>query len=260
LQLLNNPGPFYGPQQFGICENPNSNIDQDVQRSLAIMERNKPNGMTPLTTHIIEICREVEIMKPVLQARGQRVALIICTDGLPTDASQDEFVEQLRRLEGLPIWLVIRLCTNEREVVDYYNALDAELELSIEVIDDFQGEAREIHKQNPWLTYAQPLHRMRELGYHDRLFDLLDERPLTPTEQKEICSIIFGEEKMTFSPDPGADWKGFVRHVHDLLDEEELQWVSFWGCGFRVFFLMSLCFSFLAQGNQTLSQCHLHLF
>jgi len=40
------------------------------------------------------------------------------------------------------------------------------------------GEAAEVTKENPWLNYALPLHRLREFGFHDRVFDILDERPL----------------------------------------------------------------------------------
>ena len=49
-------------------------------------------------------------------------------------------------------------------------SLDQLLELSMEVLDDFTAEAEEVHEFNPWLNYALPLHRMREMGYQDRIF------------------------------------------------------------------------------------------
>lgn len=108
------------------------------------------------------------------------MAIIIATDGLPTDAEGygggevlNEFVQALKSLEGLPVWLVIRLCTDEKKVTSFYNSLDEQLELSLEVLDDFLGEAREVNRFNKWLNYALPLHRCRELGYHDRLLDLI---------------------------------------------------------------------------------------
>ena len=141
------------------------------------MRKARPGGCTPLTDHILAIHGELTVMAPMLRQSGQRVALIIATDGLPTDdqgyggkAHQQQFVEALRTLENFPIWVVIRLCTDEEEVVSFYNDLDSMLELSLDILDDFVGEAEEVHSVNPWLNYALPFHRMREMGYHDRLF------------------------------------------------------------------------------------------
>ena len=134
-----------------------------------------------------------------------------------------EFIRALRSLEGLPIWLVIRLCTDEANVTDFYNKLDGMLELSLEVLDDFLGESREVQSQNPWLNYALPMHRCRELGYHDRLFDLIDERPLTKGELRDFCVLLFGTEYGAI-PDPVVDWKGFLAYVQGRLNQEQPQW------------------------------------
>ena len=63
--------------------------------------------------------------------------------------------------------------------INFYNGLDSELELNVEVLDHFAAKAKEVCKHNKYLNYAPPLHRCREMGYHNRLFDLLDERKLT---------------------------------------------------------------------------------
>merc|ERR1712003_602 len=180
---------------------------------------------------IRDIHREVSAMAPNLRATGQRVVLVIATDGLPTDsrgkggpAEQNDFVESLRLLEGLPIWVVVRLCTDDDEVVDFYNNLDACLELSVEVLDDFTAEAKEVYQCNPWLNYGLPLHRMREMGYHDRVFDMLDERLLTKTELRDFMSFLFGEENMDGVWDPSVDWAAFVSDVERLLRKEQPTW------------------------------------
>lgn len=134
-----------------------------------------------------------------------------------------QFINALRSLEGLPVWTVIRLCTDEEKVKRFYNSLDDELELSVEVLDDYAAEAKEVHKENPWITYALPLHRCRELGYHVRLFDMIDERPLTPSEIRSFCLFILGLREDDL-PDPGADPKGFLKSLQFRLEKEQLQW------------------------------------
>jgi hypothetical protein len=172
-------------------------------------------------------------MTPELQRLGRKVVIVIATDGLPSNENDQrgpkhdqEFVEALRLLEGLPVWVVVRLCTDDKKTVDFYNDLDSQLELSLEVLDDFSGEALEVKEDNPWLNYALPLHRLREMGYHDRVFDMLDERALTKTEIRDFCSLLFGEANFDGVPDPSMDWKGFLEEVQGLLEREAAQWVS----------------------------------
>jgi len=159
-----------------------------------------------------------------------KVAVILATDGLPTDDQgyggeeiTQEFIRALKSLEGLPIWLVIRLCTDEGNVTNFYNELDGMLELSLEVLDDFLGECKEVQSFNPWLNYALPLHRCRELGYHDRLFDLIDERTLTKGELRDFCVLLFGTDYAAI-PDPMVDWNGFLAYVQGRLAQEQPQW------------------------------------
>jgi hypothetical protein len=52
----------------------------------------------------------------------------------------------MRPLQQLPVWVVIRLCTNEDRMVAYWNNIDSVIELNMDVIDDPQGEAEEIHR------------------------------------------------------------------------------------------------------------------
>jgi hypothetical protein len=232
FRLLNNPGANVGPQQFSVAESPGRTL-YDVQEASAVIRKTRPGGCTPLMNHILEIHQEVSQMAPELRRLGKKVVIVIATDGLPTDERgyggpqhNQEFVDSLRLLEGLPVWVVIRLCTDEDEVVEFYNDLDNQLELSLEVLDDFVGEAKEVTGENSWLNYALSLHRLREMGYHDRVFDLLDERPLTKTEVRDFCSLLFGEECFDGVPDPSLDWKGFINDMERLLRKEEPQYVS----------------------------------
>lgn len=230
FRMLNDPGCGPGSQQFGVAEtnlDPNV-LQEEVDRAVAIMSTAQPGGVTPLCTHIEEIRQAVFDLAPKLHADGCKVSVILATDGLPTDergyggaAIQQQFLNALRNLEGLPVWLVIRLCTDEDKVVDFYNDLDNQLELSMDVLDDWQEEAKEIYEHNPWLNYALPLHRLREMGYHHRVFDMLDERPFTHEEVKEFCNLILADDKTPKLPDPSADWKDFSKELKKLLAKEK---------------------------------------
>jgi hypothetical protein len=65
----------------------------------------------------------------------------------------------------------------------------------MDVLDDFCGEAAEIYEHNPWMNYGLPLHRLREMGFHDRVLDMIDERPLTRGEIRDFCLLLFGPDK-----------------------------------------------------------------
>ena len=172
---MNHPGAHIGTQKFEIVVEGTHTAVSDVQNAISIMSRTKPTGVTPLTNHIIDIHRTILPLAPQLRATGKRIVIVIATDGLPTDdygqsnnLARQQLTDSLRELEGLPIWIVIRLCTDEDNVVEFYNELDDNLELNMDVLDDFCGEAAEVYEHNSWLNYALPLHRMREMGYHGK--------------------------------------------------------------------------------------------
>lgn len=232
FRLLNDPGVGVGPQQFKVaCNDSMESTVSQVQNANRIMSEAAPGGVTPLTDHINEIYQVVDSLKDQLLAEGKKVAIILATDGLPTDNQginnqyvEQLFVESLRRLESLPVWVVIRLCTDQNNIVDFYNNLDEQLELSMDVLDDFCGEAQEVHEHNKWLNYALPIHRLRELGFHHRVFDMIDERQLTKGELRSLCVLLFGQANFDGVPDPAVDWKGFFKEVEKMLGKEESYW------------------------------------
>lgn len=59
-------------------------------------------------------------------------------------------------------------------------------------MDDLYGEAKEVFEKNPWLTYGEPLHRLREFGFTVKEIDWLDERPLTADEIKTVVRTMYG--------------------------------------------------------------------
>lgn len=70
---------------------------------------------------------------------------------------------------------------------EYCNKVDNDLELEMDVLDDLHAEAEEIYEVNPWLTYGEPLHRLREWGVNVKEIDLLDETLLSADQMKLVC-------------------------------------------------------------------------
>jgi len=227
FRLLNNP--YNGcPSNFEVATNEHQGRGNDVLNAQSILSRTQPSGVTPLMEHVITVQQEIGELASVLRNDGQRAVFVIATDGLPTDRNgncssleKSQFINALRTLEGLPIWLVIRLCTDDDDVVDFYNNIDNELELSIDVLDDFEAEAKEVHEQNTWINYALPIHRMRELGFYDRTFDLIDERTLSKREVRDYCRVLFGEDAFDGCPDPSTNWDGFATFTSILVNKEK---------------------------------------
>ena len=81
--------------------------------------------------------------------------------------------------------------------------MDSQLELSLEVMDDFMREAEEVDAENQWLKYSLYLHRMREMGSNHRLLDLLDERKFTLDELRELLVLRFRQDRVD-----GLPWSG----------------------------------------------------
>jgi hypothetical protein len=189
------------------------------QNMLALFE-NYPGGGTPLCRHIREIASQISSYTPALLSRGQRACVIIATDG---ESSDGDIAEALRPLKDLPCWVVVRLCTNEDRISDYWNGIDAQLEVQMDVLDDLSGEGGEIFKVNPWLTYCDILHRMREFGISLKEFDTLDEAALPLEMFRKVCAVIYGKADIDRLPLPEVDLPGFCEGLNQLNTRPQFQ-------------------------------------
>jgi len=212
FRMLNNPGPQAGPQQFTVADNPDTAL-ASVDDAVKIFQKCQPEGLTPLLFHIKEIIHYIKSIEGQLLKDDKKVVVVLATDGIPTDATMEDMVAQLKELEKLPVWLIFRLCTDDKYIIDYYNDIDQQLERNVENLDDFTSEAKEVYKVNPWINYTLTLHRAREMGFKNKLFDLIDERPLTLDEVGEYVQLLLGEDPVM--PSPAVDFDQFVNWLTD---------------------------------------------
>ena len=166
----------------------------------------QPAGQTPLCHHVRCVVEAIEALAPTLRAQGKKAAVIIATDG---ESSDGNITEALRPLHTLPVWVVLRLCTNDAKIVEYWNNIDKELELEMDVIDDLVEDAEQVHKVNPWLIYGDELHRLREFGASFKELDLIDESSLGSEQMCALLNVLLDAK----FPHPDVDYKEFRKQV-----------------------------------------------
>eukprot|EP00746_Dinoflagellata_sp_MGD_P000821 gnl/MRDRNA2_/MRDRNA2_101511_c0_seq1.p1 gnl/MRDRNA2_/MRDRNA2_101511_c0~~gnl/MRDRNA2_/MRDRNA2_101511_c0_seq1.p1 ORF type:complete len:498 (+),score=96.83 gnl/MRDRNA2_/MRDRNA2_101511_c0_seq1:93-1586(+) len=232
--VLLNPGPgaLQEGRDFVQLNSGSASVSSSLQSLQAMLDATQPGGLTPLNDRLQEIYHRIRAQHAQLAENGQRIVLVIATDGLPTSRisstttsrHKSELVEMLKKLGfELSVFTVIRLTTDDDNVVDYYNQVDAELELPLEVIDDIKAEAKEIESQgNAWLTYSPLLHKIREGGTFVKLLDLLDERRLTPTEISVFVQLLLRREQEEPMPRSAEDFcnavDGALQHADLVYD------------------------------------------
>jgi len=231
FRFLNDPGPSAGAQTFVVGYG--ERVQQEVIHVRNLMLKSKPTGASPIQIPLRIVAERIRQIRHQLAITRRRVSLVIVTDGVPTDEdgsetnhmAEDDFMDALRSLEGLPVWVVVRLCTSEKRVVDYWNNIDidAGFGLQLEVLDDHLSEAKEVARHNRWLNYALPLHRCREMGCQMRIVDLIDERKLTPHEMREFCLVLLGTKPESL-PDPNKSLRTFSKALEAELKNHRLQW------------------------------------
>jgi len=178
---------------------------------------------TPLAEHIWALHDQVSALCSSLLP-GQRVAIIIASDGVPSNPQS--FLDAMQALQSLPVYLVVRLCTNDEASMHFWDTLDLDLSIPVEILDDFEEENRMAYATNPWCNYCIGVQRAREWGFRSKLFEKLRERPLTHSEVRDYCALIFGVKKNALS-DPNAAWEDFYYDIEALNAREKRQYNPF---------------------------------
>eukprot|EP00928_Gymnodinium_smaydae_P070091 TRINITY_DN54028_c0_g1_i1.p1 TRINITY_DN54028_c0_g1~~TRINITY_DN54028_c0_g1_i1.p1 ORF type:complete len:557 (-),score=56.18 TRINITY_DN54028_c0_g1_i1:226-1896(-) len=172
-------------------------LDTALAKLRKMLDPSNVRGATPLE----QITRHLRQQITGRNSDSNRICYVLFTDGEPSN--KRAFEQELRHLaqdtrcldrgrggtlrEGVAnslksLFLTINLCTDQDEVISYYNDLDQKLgnELSgMDVLDDLEAEQREvISAGNTFMTYCAELHVCRMSGCHSVLGDLLDEHAL----------------------------------------------------------------------------------
>jgi hypothetical protein len=181
FRLLNGAQPMViGQRDFS------GQSDANLSALLRVIQT-LPGGGTPLCQHIRAVVAQITANAEALRQNGQKATVVICTDG---EASDGNLVEAMAPLKNLPVNIVLRMCTDEENISEYWNRIDTQLELGLDILDDFPGEAKEVMSKNAWLVYGEPLHRLREWGVSLKEFDLLDEAKLSSEQMRAICAYL----------------------------------------------------------------------
>ena len=146
-----------------------------------------PEGGTPLCAHITDVLSAIRKFEDQLRAKAQKAVLVICTDG---EASDGNLAQALAPLKELPVHMVVRLSTDDENITQYWSRIDENLELDIDVLDDLTAEATMFNELNPWLTYGEPLQRLRLFGTKRFEFGLADEVALNHDQMRIVCNAM----------------------------------------------------------------------
>jgi ribosomal protein L40E len=186
---------------YVVIDPSKENSIEEVRRKLQpILSDSRVGGLTPLSTVTRHLTRT---LRP-----GSRVCYVVFTDGTPNndnkrfDWSKREFEASIRELANATgrlaslqkLFVTINLCTDEDDVVQYYNQLDENLksELSgMDVLDDLESEAAEVQNAgNGFITYCNEIHVCRMAGCHNLKADALDENKLSPYHAAQLVKEI----------------------------------------------------------------------
>jgi hypothetical protein len=259
VRLVNDPGANIGPQQLGVVASENVSVDSELNRLHRLLKQSHPGGNTPLTVHLKEILESLRDVDPIL-LKENWISLVIVTDSLPRDGQGEEgqdvnfeFLETLKEFQDYPVWIVIRLSTDEQRVIDFYSSLDKGIvilrqlhgeadhatveSINLDVLDDFVSEAYKVTKYNPWLNYGLPLHLTRESGVTYSSFDVINERPLVYAELADFVALLFDRQPFYEDaggrlqmmddrplPNPQTSYYEFRREVHECNERCSEQW------------------------------------
>jgi hypothetical protein len=106
---------------------------------------------TPLCAALRSLVSKLQPQAAALRAADKKLVVVIATDGEASDGTVGDVAEAMQGLKDLA-HVVVRLCTSDHKMVDYWNAIDKTFDFGLDVLDDLDSEAEQVHKLNPWVA------------------------------------------------------------------------------------------------------------
>ena len=149
--------------KFKVCWGRREDVRQECERARDIMR-----GMTldhrscPLAALVRKVRENLAKEAPRLEVEGKKISVVVCTQGHITATAicrrQDsgksssshhsnggggvqELRSELEKLSKMPVKIILRMCTDDEEVLEDFNEMDKTID-SVDVLDDFWGEVR----------------------------------------------------------------------------------------------------------------------
>jgi hypothetical protein len=182
----------------------------DINSHIDDLEEISAEGNTPLCDRLNRIYDHINSRINDIKKRS----IIIWTDGESSDGDVSIILKKLCKIPNLSI--TVRLCTDKRNIIDYYNDLDNYREIKLDVIDDLIGESEEVHDKNPWLVYFELLHLFRDRDGVHKICDKLDESKFSISDIHTFCVNILGIENL---PD-SDEFEEFIKHLENYIRGE----------------------------------------
>ena len=215
IRLINNKAATQ-PRLVGCGKDGGANLSA----VMAQLDIEPSSAKTPICRQLRDISEQLRR----LDASNRKVAmLILLVDGTATDG---DVIDILKPLEGLPLHVVVRVYTDERDVVDYWHHVGACVDLDIKILGNVIHEAKRVAEFNPWLNYGEPLHRAREFGVATSAIDALSECPLSRQDMRVVVEFLLLRHDATQQkigggfPDPDTDWIDFLAAVGAAVDSQ----------------------------------------
>jgi hypothetical protein len=179
---------------------------------------------TTPTTWTIQKLYELAQRIPKLEYwQREKISVVIVTnrtfgyDGQPELA---HFINAIKLLQRIQVQVTIRLSSVDEQILQYYNSMKHAFP-PISVLSTYERQKAFVQKHNSWFNYGEPLHRLRELGYHfHSTVDLLSQRKLNKDEVRVFFVEFYGKKAMLYSPDLFTEWEVFYRFVDTINNRE----------------------------------------
>ena len=178
IRLINNSSPVIVGQS--------KSIEDEFTRVAALLS-SEPSGQTPICAQLNKIVRKVKKMEGRLRKSNRNALIFVMTDGTSSDG---DVANALRPLVGFPVQIIIKIFTDEKEIIDYWHEVNSNLNLDITILKNVKDVAGACARKNSWLTYGEPLLLLRGFGVKIPGLDVMSYRQLNRDRIKDVCHIL----------------------------------------------------------------------